>query len=99
VGIVGIGEACDWNPLLTVTVCCGATWSGVTPHAVNMSNKDAQQTLNFKTSERFLCITYLSMRMISFSQNKIDFLDITTHSPARMTQSGTNGKKNCNISE
>src|SRR5207253_4980502 len=51
VGIVGIGEACDWNPLLTVTACCGATWSGVAPHAVNMHNKDAQKTHNFNTSE------------------------------------------------
>ena len=30
--------------------------------------------------------------MIFFSQNKFGFLDITTHSPARLTQFGTNGK-------
>jgi hypothetical protein len=59
VGIGGTGEACDWKPLLTVTVTCGATWSGVAPHAVNISNKDAQKTHNFNTNERFLCITNL----------------------------------------
>ena len=61
-GIAGIGETFDWNPLLTVTVCCGTTWPDVAPHAVNINNKDAQQTLNFNASERFLYITYLYMQ-------------------------------------
>ncbi len=67
-GIVGIGEAFDWNPLLTVTACCGATWSGVAPHAVNKHNKAEQKAPNFNTSEQFLRITYLHSRVISFSK-------------------------------
>jgi hypothetical protein len=58
-GIAGIGETFDWNPLPTVTVCCGTTWPDVAPHAVNINNKTEQKAMHFNTSEQFLCITYL----------------------------------------
>ena len=91
-GIAGIGETFDWNPLLTVTVCCGTTWPVVAPHAVNINNKTEHEAMNFNTSEQFLHIIYLYYESEIFHKYKFGFLDITTYSEARLTQFGTNGK-------